>query len=509
MSKKEESLEKTPQWLAVGITLLSLLLYIVTLAPDMLWGGGDFATFQTRAYTLEIEPGVFGHPLWVILAHPFTYLPIRNIAWRANLASAVFAALAVLFVFLTAWHLTRSRVASLLATGALVVSHTFWTYAVLPKVYSLNALLLSACIYLLLRWHSSQKGGYLYAFIIVYAISQFNHLVMATAALGFLVFVIAVFWQNRHLPAMRRQFFISIGVAVLSLLPYILVLLYGESSGGSVGTIITFLKGLGYLVTTPKALLIGLGWGVALLLYQFPITIIPGFVGLRQCWKETPLRNWLLLLVALGNVIFLMAAVDPRTGGDYVWNLHYYLQSYIVFSLWIAIGIKHILPQFEKLPYKWAGVVVLTIFVPVTAYIVTPMVARVMLQNVPGFRELPGRDNFTFVLSPWKHTETQAREFAESMLDALPQDGVLLADYSLWSMIRYLQVIEGQRPDVTLVRMPFAGSHAQVPLLEQYISQPNVFIADTWRYYDMQEIEARFEVIPVPPIYRIIPKENR
>jgi hypothetical protein len=506
---EENVLDTITRRLAIGITFVALLLYIVTLAPDMLWGGGDFATFQTRAYTLEIDPGVFGHPLWVILAHPFTYLPIRNIAWRANLASAVFAALAVLFVFLTAWHLTRSRVVSLLATSALVVSHTFWTYAVLPKVYSLNALLLSACIYLLLRWHSSQKGRYLYAFIIVYAISQFNHLVMATAAVGFLVFVVAVFWQNRHLPVMRRQFFISIGFTVLSLLPYLLVLLYGESSGGSIGTIITFLKGVEYLVTTPKALLIGLGWGVALLLYQFPVTILPGFVGLRRGWQQAPLENWLLLLVALGNVAFLMAAVDPRTGGDYVWNLHYYLQTYVVFSLWIAMGIKHLLPQFSKLPYKWVSVVTLTVFVPVIAYIVAPIAAKTVLQNVPGFRELPGRDNFAFVLSPWKHTETQAREFGESMLDALPHNSVLLADYSLWSMVRYLQVVEGQRPDVTLVRMPFAGSHAQVPLLDQYISQSSVFIADIWRYYDMQEIEARFEVIPVPPIYQIVPKGDQ
>lgn len=146
---------------------------------------------------LEIEPGVFGHPLWVLLAHPFTRLPIRNVAWRANLASTIFAVLALVFVFLSAWRLTQSRPASLLATGALAVSHTFWTYAVMPKVYSLNALLMAICIYLLLRWRETKRGWRLYLALIIYGISQFNHLVMATAAAGILVYIAIVMWQER------------------------------------------------------------------------------------------------------------------------------------------------------------------------------------------------------------------------------------------------------------------------------------------------------------------------
>jgi len=96
--------------LPLALFAAALALYIFTLAPGLLWGGGDFATFQTMAYLLEIElpGGIFGHPLWVILAHPFTWLPIREVAWRANLASAVFAAGALTLVFLAARHLTRS-----------------------------------------------------------------------------------------------------------------------------------------------------------------------------------------------------------------------------------------------------------------------------------------------------------------------------------------------------------------------------------------------------------------
>lgn len=98
--------------LAFSVFVTALLFYVATLAPGLLWGGGDFSTFQTRVYTGEIEATNFGHPLWVILARPFTWLPIRDIAYRVNLVSAVFAALTIVIVFYTARDLTRSIGAS-------------------------------------------------------------------------------------------------------------------------------------------------------------------------------------------------------------------------------------------------------------------------------------------------------------------------------------------------------------------------------------------------------------
>jgi hypothetical protein len=40
------------------------------------------------------------------------------------------------------------------------------------------------------------------------------------------------------------------------------------------------------------------------------------------------------------DIVFLLAAIDPRTGGHYVCNLHYYLQGYVVFAIWIAVGFR-------------------------------------------------------------------------------------------------------------------------------------------------------------------------
>lgn len=117
-------------------------------------------------------------------------------------------------------------------------------------------------------------------------------------------------------------------------------------------------------------------------------------------------------------------------------------------------------------------------------YALAPVVARLFVSNLPGFRPLPGRDNLTYVFSIWKHRETGARQFGESILKALPPNSVLSADYSIWAVIRYLQVVEGTRPDVELVQL----SGEQVSLILQYRDRPYLFLANVYRYYDLEGI---------------------
>ncbi|MBC7226907.1 MAG: DUF2723 domain-containing protein [Thermoflexales bacterium] len=488
----------------LGLFAAALALYLPTLAPSLLWGGGDFATFQTMAYLLEIQlpGGIFGHPLWVVLAHPFTWLPVRDVAWRANLASAVFASGALVLVFFAARRLTRSTPASLLATAALAVSHTFWTYAVMAKVYSLNALLLIACIYLLLLWGEKGRGGYLWGFAFLYGLSLLNHLVMATAAAGFLAYVGIIAWRRRGEPGLRRELPLAALAWVAGVAPYLFLLTRTGTTGSALGTVLGFLRGLGYVATRPSALLLGLGVGLALLLYQFPLTFIPGFLGLRRLGRQAAPEAWMLGLAALGDVLFLLAAADPRAGGEYWWNLHYYLQMYVVFALWIAVGFADLWPRLTGRQCRIAAVILLTIALPILLYALAPAVARPFVSNLPGFRPLPGRDNLTYVLSPWKHRETGAREFGERILSALPSDSILFADYSIWAVIRYLQVVEGARPDVTLVQL----SGDQVSLVLQYRDRPHLFLADVYRYYDLDGIGRYFEIQPSGPVYQLVEK---
>jgi hypothetical protein len=491
-------------FMTAAIFVASLALYTATLAPGLLWGGGDFAAYQTLAALGKpnVEDGVFAHPLWVILAHPFTRLPLRDPAWRANFASAVFGAAALSLVFLCCQQVTRSKPVSLLATGALAVSHTFWTYAVMPKVYSLNALLLTACIYLLLRWREKTQDVYLYLAALLYGISFLNHLVMATAAPGFAAFIGLVLWQRRKstpvlLPALLAC--LSFG---LGLTPLVYLSIRAGTAAGVGGAYVGFLKGLGYALTHLSAWLKGIGWGILLGMYQFPLTAFAGLLGLYVLCRRDRAEGLLVLLAILSTWAFLLGALDPRAGGVYVWNLHYYLQAYVPFTLALAAGLQVLWVRFFQGNLRQIAAIALTLLLPVLVYAAAPRIARAFISNLPDFRPLPGRDNLAYVLSPWKHHETGAREFGKEVLGTLPPNSVLFADYSLWSIFNYLQVIEGARPDVILVKL----DQDQPAMIQEYRSNPNLFLADTYRYYDLEGIQRHFDIIPDGLIYRLVPK---
>lgn len=495
-----------------GIGLLSIIfmLYWFTLAPDVLWGGGDFATYQTRAYLNEVvenegNTGIFNHPLWIIIAHPFTKIPLNTPAWRANLVAALFALAALGFIYASAWLLTRSIPGSLLATAALAVSHTFWTYAVMPKVYSLNALFLAVCCFLLLAWAQSspKRNWLLYLGLFLYGLSFLNHLVMATALPAFTLFILLVLRKADN--QRGRSASLALVSFVVGLLPYLWLTIITSTGGKAGGSIFSFIQGGIFVLLHPLDLLRGLGWGTGLALYQFPVLILFGGWGLYKLWSMNREAFFLILSAIIGAFAFLLAATDPRAGGVYIWNLHYYLQAYVFFALAIAVGIA----DFWRTAWgqkRWvqAGLIFVTIGIPILAYAISPIAAQFVLPNVPDFRPLPGRDNFTYVLSPWKHNETGARLFGEEILDALPPNSKIFADYSIWAIIRYLQEVEGQRPDVELVFLGEKSSQTSIILL--YQSQPNLFLADTYEYYDLEGIGEYFSIGPHGLIHSLIPK---
>lgn len=488
----------------MSVFFLVLLLYSFTLAPGLLWGGGDFATFQTAAYTgdLEIERGIFSHPLWVILAHPFTRVPFRDVAWRANFACAVFASLALTIFFDIAHHLTGEYLSTILGTLALAVSHTYWTYAVMPKVYSLCALLGLGCLWLLIRWRDTGSERFFFIFAFLYGLSFLNHLVMVLLAPGFLVFAVHVMAHANR--SMRRIRLLSIGIlAFLAGLAPLALFFGGHATGGSiVRSAAGFAGGLSQIFSTPSHVVKAFAWGIPLFFYQYPLTAFIGFIGFRRLITLDKAIASTLIFSLTGVLLFMILAADPSAGGVYVWNLHYYLLGYMCFAFGIVVGFSVFLKTtFATSRWRVVLAFLSALVVPVITYSVAPRVAPLVWRQVPDFRPLAGRDNFAYVLSPWKHNETGARPYGERILDSIPPDSVLAADYSIWAVVRYLQVVEGQRPDVTLLRLP--GLEDQLPFLLQYKEQPNLFLADTYRYYAIDQIRAHFDIIPHQAVFRL------
>src|ERR1700730_15946393 len=160
------------------VFLVALLLYCWTLAPTVTLTDSGELIVVARGLGVAHPPGV---PLWIILAHLASLVPLGSVAARVNFSSALFAALAcamltfvVAELMITTSYLATSKrrrkgtqqnkkaeepaVARLLvfapALGAGLLtafSRTLWSYATITEVYALNALLIVAIFFLMLR----------------------------------------------------------------------------------------------------------------------------------------------------------------------------------------------------------------------------------------------------------------------------------------------------------------------------------------------------------------------
>jgi hypothetical protein len=175
---------------AGAIFAVTLLVYSWTLAPTVTLTDSGELIVVAHGLGVAHPPGF---PLWIILAHLASLVPLGNVAVRINFASALFAALAsamltlvVAELMITASYLTapkrrekdaqrsKKKVAPYAARGGkdedsgvgrlLVLapavgagllmgfSRTLWSYATIAEVYTLNTLLICVIFFLMLRW---------------------------------------------------------------------------------------------------------------------------------------------------------------------------------------------------------------------------------------------------------------------------------------------------------------------------------------------------------------------
>ena len=88
---------KTDRILVLATFLIPFAVYMITLTPTVSFF--DSGELISGAATLGISHPP-GYPLYVLIGHLFSYIPLGNIAFRVNTASAFFGALAVMVLYL-------------------------------------------------------------------------------------------------------------------------------------------------------------------------------------------------------------------------------------------------------------------------------------------------------------------------------------------------------------------------------------------------------------------------
>lgn len=177
-------LTRTDMLLAGLIGIGALLLYIRTLAPSLLWG--DSAEFQTLSYTLGMtHPS--GYMTHIMIGKLFTYIPLGNIAYRVNLMSAVFGAVAVALVYAIVRLLGGMTLAGVSAAMLLGLSPLFWRNSVVAESYAPAAGMITTIWLLFLHWRKTRNWRYLFLAGLAGGLSVGIHSTIVMTAIPILV----------------------------------------------------------------------------------------------------------------------------------------------------------------------------------------------------------------------------------------------------------------------------------------------------------------------------------
>ena len=231
---------------AVAVGLVAFAVYLRTLYPGLV-GSGDTPELQFVGRVLGTAHTP-GYPLYTLLAWCFSLLPIGTVAYRANLMSAVCAALAVGLLFVLLRRLGCRRAVAAATAWAFGFGRIFWSQATLAEVYGLAAVLLLATLLAVLAWADSRRDQWLLLAVGAAALAAAHHSSdIASVAPALVVFVV---WTDPRAAARPRFLLSAAAVAALGLSLYGFILLrtwqaapYLGSRASSLGELLDVMRG--------------------------------------------------------------------------------------------------------------------------------------------------------------------------------------------------------------------------------------------------------------------------
>jgi hypothetical protein len=421
----------------LGVFALVLVLYLKTLAPTVLYLQDpellDAVMLQMQVSVLGIAHPT-GYPTYLMLTHLFTHLPFGDPAYRVNLGSAFYAALAVVAVYAAGLLLGRRIVAA--ATGALVfgLGTALWSQAVIAEVYTLNALLVSLTIVVLLLWREYRQDRYLLLSAFLVGLCLTNHLTSGLLLPAGLLLVALVDW--RRLVDFRLVLG-GAGLFVLGLIPYLYLPIRAAMDPPMEANNPTDFGRFWYVIS---------GGNLTGSFFSFGPSELPGRMVFY--WEHL-LDNmpFLVVMVALPGAVVLL--LRDRAVGIFLgflffgWLFHavendipdidlYFIPTYLVLSLWAAAGIGTLLAEVETLvsvsPRVSKGA------------ILGVLSAMLLVLPLLGVSETYAKNDMSGVY--------RGRQEIEAVADnAAPNATILHHRSGMW----YMVLVEKRRRDLTIV----------------------------------------------------------
>jgi len=464
--------------LCAGIVfLIALLLYSWTLAPTVTLTDSGELIVVAQGLGIAHPPGV---PLWVILAHLASLLPLGNVAVRVNFSSALFAALASAMLtlvmaelmittsYLRTWkkggaqqkkNIEGSRAglvlicAPALGSGLLLAfSRTLWTYATIAEVYTLNTLLILIVLFLMLRRRRrivadqsdmgtelAKHDTWLYAAALAFGLALGVHHVTVGLTLP-AVAVIVYRTQGLRFFTSRRLLYaalisITALIAIYAYLPFAAwrspVINWGNPR--SLQEIWWHVTGRQYRVFlsfSPSMMGTQFLEFCRMLLREFgpawlPLPLVVAFAGFAAAFKQDRTSFWFLSFIVIADLAYALSyeiAEDKDA---------YYLPTFIAVAIAAGFGIRWLVQLTASNPmalgkkYSIAAIAVL------------------LTSTTPFAANWPFNNRRHYFI---------AHDYVQNLLSTIEPNGLLLTqDWQVVSPMFYAQEVEQLRRDAKIV----------------------------------------------------------
>jgi hypothetical protein len=428
-------------WLQAGGVAAALFVLYAATSPRTV-ALEDDSLFILASYFLGIAHPP-GYPLYTILGHLFSQLPLGSPAYRVHLLSALFGGLTGAAVWLCTRSLIAGRLPAYLAAFGLGVSPVFWSQSIIAEVYTLNTFLFLVLVYLGLAAcppsaqtpAAAQQGALLPWMAFIFGLSLSNHWpLMLLVAPSFAVLL----WP------MRRELFNRAGLLLsllgLGLLPYVWMVyrswkalpisFYGPLE--TLPEIWYFISRAGYAGTDQSE---SAGWldrikffeffGGQLLVQFAVLGTLLAAAGFAVQWRILGRRVAAFLTLAFlmpSALLLLLLGFDYGSMTKHIFHV-YPLPSYAIGALWMGLGLVWIVNRYElraATALAASGCVLALIFVAG---------ARINL----------------FTDHAW------GARYAQVLLSMFPKNAVVFARGEAdLGTLAYFHMIENRRPDITL-----------------------------------------------------------